>query len=140
MRFILDSAVFINSDSFPFNEKDEYVMPSSCEKEIKEKVAVMRLHAALDQHSNFTITDPCFASIQTVRMWAKAQGNSRLSPADESVLALAFESFDRKEKVMVFTDDYSIQNILKWARIPFSGILQKGITKKRVFGKKRLKQ
>lgn len=137
MKFILDSAVFINSDSFPFNEKDEYLMPSACEEEVKEKVAKMRLNAALDQFPNFTITDPCAASISSVRQWARAHGDTRLSEADEAIIGLAFESVERKEKVKVFTDDYSIQNALKWAKVPFSGILQKGIKKAKRFGTKR---
>ncbi|MEK6970416.1 MAG: hypothetical protein AABW68_01830 [archaeon] len=137
MRVILDSAVFINTDSFPFDARDEYVMPSACEEEVKERVAKLRLDTALDQHSNFTITDPCSSSVLSVRRYAAAQGNTRLSLADEAVLALAFESVERKEKVMVYTDDYSIQNALKWAHVPFSGIQQKGITQKRRFATRR---
>ncbi len=137
MKIILDSAVFINTDSFPFNEKDEYVMPSACEGEVKENMAKLRLEVALKQYANFSITDPCAASIQTVRQYAKAHGNTRLSEADEAILGLAFESVERKEKVKVYTDDYSIQNALKWAKVPFSGIQQKGIQKAKSFGTKR---
>jgi rRNA maturation endonuclease Nob1 len=92
---------------------------------------------ALRQYANFTITDPCAASIQSVRQYAKAHGNTRLSEADEAILGLAFESVERKEKVKVYTDDYSIQNALKWAKVPFSGIQQKGIKKAKSFGTKR---
>ncbi len=136
MKYILDSAVFINTDAFPFSSKDEYLMPSACEEEVKERLAKLRLDAALQQHDNFTITDPCAHSLSVVRSWARAQGNTRLSSADEAVLALAFESLDRKEPVCVYTDDYSIQNILRVANIRFSGVLQKGITKPRSFAKK----
>lgn len=137
MKIILDSAVFINTVSFPFNEQDEYVMPSACEEEIKENMAKLRLEVALRQYANFSITDPCAASIQTVRQYAKAHGNTRLSEADEAILGLAFESVERKEKVKVYTDDYSIQNALKWAKVPFLGVQQKGIKKARSFGTKR---
>jgi rRNA maturation endonuclease Nob1 len=137
MKVILDSAVFINADSFPFNEKDEYVMPSSCEAEVKENMAKLRLEVALRQWVNFSITDPCSSSIQAVRQYAKVHGNTRLSDADEAILGLAFESVERKEAVKVYTDDYSIQNALKWAKVPFSGIQQKGITKAKRYGTKR---
>ncbi len=137
MRIILDSAVFINTDSFPFSKKNEYVMPSACEEEIKESVAKMRLDAALAQHDNFTITDPCMGSLQAAQRVAKQHGDNRISRADEMVLALALEAKDRKESVRVYTDDYSLQNLLKWAKIPFEGIQQKGILKRKSFGTKR---
>ncbi len=134
MHYILDSAVFINASSFPFLEKHSYIMTSSCEAEVKELTAKMRLDAAF--HSGkLSITDPCPASIQVARTLAKKHGDNRLSDADESVLALALEIADRKEKVCVCTDDYSLQNLLKWRKIPFQGILQKGISKKKSFKK-----
>jgi rRNA maturation endonuclease Nob1 len=137
MKVILDSAVFINADSFPFLEKNEYVMPSACEAEVREKVAKMRLETALAQHPHFTITDPCMASLQSAQRIAREHGDERLSYADEQILALALESVDRKESVRVYTDDYSLQNLLKWKKIPFSGIQQKGIRNAKSFGTKR---
>lgn len=137
MRIILDSAVFINADSFPFSKKNEYVMPSACEEEIKESVAKMRLDAALSQYDNFTITDPCMGSLQAAQRLAREHGDKRISRADEMILGLALETKDRKESMKVYTDDYSLQNLLKWAAIPFEGIQQKGIVKRKSFGKKR---
>ncbi len=139
MKIILDSSVFINADSFPFSKRNTYVMPSTCESEIKETIAKARLEAASHQHSNFSIMDPCMASLQSAQGLAKEHGDSRLSRADEMVLALALESMERGEKVCVYTDDYSLQNLLKWKRIPFSGIQQVGIKKARAFGLKRKK-
>lgn len=112
-------------------------MPSACEEEIKESVAKMRLDAALAQYDNFTITDPCMGSLQSAQRVAKQHGDARISRADEMVLALGLEAKDRKESVKVYTDDYSLQNLLKWAKIPYEGIQQRGITKPRSFGKKR---
>ncbi len=133
MKVILDSAVFINAISFPFSAQNEYVMPSPCEREVRETLAKLRLESALSQNDNFNIVDPCAASIANVRRVALRRGVSGLSDADEHILGLALESKDRGEPVRVFTDDYSIQNLLKWEKIPFSGILQKGVEKKRSF-------
>jgi rRNA maturation endonuclease Nob1 len=135
MNYILDSAVFINTSSFSFSEKHEYFVTSPCEAEVKEWTARMRLDAAF-QRGDISITDPCPASIQLARALAKKHGDARLSDADESVLALALEIADRKEKVCVYTDDYSLQNLLKWRKIPFHGILQKGISMKKSFKKR----
>lgn len=136
-KFILDSAAFINTDAFPFSEKGEYLMTSACEAEIKERMAKLRLETALQQHENFQIMDACPVSVLAAQQILKKHGDARLSEADESVLALAWERRDRGDKVCVYTDDYSLQNLLKWEKIPFQGIQQKGIQKARKFGKKR---
>ncbi len=136
MHVILDSAVFINATSFPFSKKDTYYVTLSCDAEVKENLARLRLEAASHEY-DFHFQEPCMATLAIVRSLANKYGVKRLSPADESVIGLALELVERKEKVKVFTDDYSIQNVLKWRKIPFSGILQKGIQKPRSFAKKR---
>lgn len=134
MHYILDSAVFINASSFPFSSKHAYFVTSACEAELKEMTAKMRLEAAF-QEGKVSITDPCPASVQIAQALARKHGDQRLSDADESVLALALEMVDRGDKVVVYTDDYSLQNLLKWRKIPFERVLQKGITKKKSFSK-----
>lgn len=134
MPIILDSSVFINSSGFSFLEREEYFMTSLCVGEIKEKTAKLRLDAAWNNYS-FSIQDPCPASIQKVRELMEKHGDSRLSSADESVVALAIEKREQNEKVWVYTDDFSIQNLLKWEKIPFSGILQGTISRKKSFKK-----
>lgn len=134
MKIILDAAVFINATSFPFSKKEEYFLTSKCEAEIKENMAKLRLEAAVNAY-NFTFMDPCPASVQAAQRLARQHGDARLSDADDSVLALALEFADRKEKVHVYTDDYSLQNLLKWRKIPFSGILHTEIKKPRSFKK-----
>lgn len=134
MHIILDSAVFINASSFPFSAKDTYYVTLSCDSEIKENLARLRLEAAAQQY-DFHFQDPCPATMAIVQSLARKYGVKRLSRADESVIGLALELVERGEKVKVYTDDYSIQNILKWRKIPFSGILQRGISKAKSFSK-----
>ncbi len=136
MHIILDSAVFINATSFPFSAKDTYYLTLACDAEVKENLARLRLEAASSQYS-FHFQDPCMATIQIVQSLARKYGVSRLSRADESLIGLALELVERGEKVKVYTDDYSIQNLLKWRKIPFSGVLQSGIKKAKTFAKKR---
>ena len=135
MKCVLDSAVFINATSFPFLSKYAYVISSLCVREIKESTAQLRLETAL-QSMRVRIDDPSLSILPSVKELAQTHGVLHLTPADESVIALAMESYSRKEKIFVYTDDYSIQNVLKWAKIPFEGILQSGIQKKRSFRKK----
>ena len=109
-------------------------MTSPCEAEVKENLARLRLEAALNEF-NFSIMDPCPASLQAARRLAREHGDARLSDADDSVFALALECADRGEKVLVYTDDYSLQNMLKWRKITFRGILRSEIKKVRSFKK-----
>lgn len=134
MNILLDSAVFINATSFPFSKSHTYYITLACESEIKETFAKARLEAASTQF-DFHFQDPCMATIQSVQSLARKYGVKRLSRADESLIGLALEMVGREEKVKVYTDDYSIQNLLQWRKIPFSGILQEGITKAKSFKK-----
>ncbi len=136
MNVLLDSAVFINATSFPFSKTQVYYITLACDAEVKENLARLRLEAAAQQF-DFHFQDPCMASIQAVQTLARKYGVKRLSRADESLIGLALEMVSRGEKVKVYTDDYSIQNLLKWRKIPFEGILQEGIKKAKTFGKER---
>lgn len=54
----------------------------------------------------------------------------RLSTADQSVLALAFDLNETEgKKAIILSDDYSIQNIASVLHIHFQSVSQKGITK-----------
>ena len=67
---------------------------------------------------------------QVTQVIKKMGETHRLSTADISVLALAFEiKTGKKEKAIILTDDYSIQNIASVLHISTQSISQKGITK-----------
>ncbi len=134
MNILLDAAVFINATSFPFSKKHAYYITLACDSEVKENLSRLRLEAA-SQQFDFHFQDPCMATIQAVQALARKYGVKRLSRADESLIGLALEMVARREKVKVYTDDYSIQNLLKWRKIPFEGILHEGIKKAKTFGK-----
>ncbi len=135
MKVILDSAVFINTTSFPFTSKNEYVIPPACVVEIKEPMSKMRLDAALVER-RVSIQGPSPPYLRTTKELAETHGVLQLTRADMEVIALALEFHSTKEKICVYTDDYSIQNVLKWEKIPFEGVLQGKITQKRSFRKK----
>ncbi len=132
MKCILDSAVFINASGFPFTSKKDYVISPSCVSEVKEALAKTRLDAALNEH-HVRIVEASPSFIRVAKELAETHGILRLSHTDLEVVALGLEAVSNKEKVYVCTDDYSIQNVLKWAKVPFEGILQSGIQKKRSF-------
>ena len=78
-----------------------------------------------------SIHRPSSEAKNQVNQVVKKMGEThRLSKADMSVLALAFEiKTEKKEKAIILTDDYSIQNIASILHISTQSISQKGITK-----------
>lgn len=57
--------------------------------------------------------------------------STRLSPADISLLALAYELTQQPDnEIFLLTDDYAMQNIAAHMKIQYKSISQRGITKK----------
>lgn len=88
---------------------------------------IKKSHGALDaliHVGNLIILQPKDISITTVREAAKATGDlTRLSEADISILALAYEL-----KRMLITDDYSIANVASGLQVVVKTISVRGVT------------
>lgn len=82
-----------------------------------------------------TIIDACPLSLQKISDFVSAKGFEKLSAADLSLLALAAELKSRREKIVVISDDYSIQNMCKALSIPFKSVIQGRIKETIVFNK-----
>jgi UPF0271 protein len=83
------------------------------------------------RNKGLTIQDPLNKSIQTIKKEVKVSGETlRLSDADISLLALAYELKKQNKTPILITDDYSIQNIANNVGIPYQSFNQKGITKR----------
>ena len=64
------------------------------------------------------------------RVLNKLGETHRLSPADQSLLALAMDiQLTHGKKPILLTDDYSIQNVAHLLQISFQPLSQRGITK-----------
>jgi len=50
-----------------------------------------------------------------------------LSNTDKKIIALTLQLKNEKRKVMMITDDYSIQNIMKILKVPFKAVITEGI-------------
>jgi UPF0271 protein len=69
--------------------------------------------------------------IKKIKNEAKKTGDiGRLSNTDIEILALALEIKSKKEKPIILTDDYSIQNIADTLSINYENILQSKIKKR----------
>lgn len=121
---VLDASAFIGG--FIPNDNLNYTVP-----EITNEVKDLKSKILLDQCINegkITIESPDNEYIIELEDIIKNSGDDlRLSFQDKQLLALAIEIHDKKGEVCLYTDDYSIQNVLKIINIPFSSVLTEGI-------------
>jgi len=131
---LLDSSAILNDYNFCFDPKRKYAMTSRIFAEMRDLRSRMMVDNAL-MLNLLSITDACPVSLQKMQGFVEAKGFERLSAADLSLLALAKEMKDRDEKIIVISDDYSIQNMCQALKIPFDSVIQGRIKGTIVFDK-----
>ncbi len=134
MIYLIDAAVLLNDELFSFSAEKKYVTTSLVALEIKD----FRSRALLDnalKNRFLSIADPSAEALEKITALAKSI-NSRLSKADFSLIALAFDLKKKRKPVKVITDDFSIQNLLLKLKISFDSVIQGKVKKFRVFKKK----
>ena len=121
---ILDASAFING--FEPDDDLNYTVP-----EITNEVKDLKSKILLDQiisDGKLTIKSPEDYYINKLDHIISESGDDlRLSHPDRQLLALALEINDLKGNILVLSDDYSIQNVLKILNIPFNSIITDGI-------------
>ncbi len=130
MIVVLDAAFFLNQDAF-FDSGNEYFVSPAVVLEIKSFEAKEFLENALRQKT-VRIREPDLESSKKAEYAAKSLNDKRLSRADLEVCALAL---DLGKDLLVYTDDFSLQNLLKSLRIPFKGVFSGEIQKVKKFKK-----
>ncbi|GEM_PF-159457 len=132
---LLDSSAILNDYGFCFDPKRNYAMTSRIATELKDLRSRMMVDNALMLRL-LSITDPCPLSLQWINDFVAKKGFEKLSAADLSLLALARELRANKEKIVLVSDDYSIQNMCKELKIPFKSVIQGRIKETIVFNKR----
>ncbi|MCL2687415.1 MAG: ribonuclease VapC [Methanobrevibacter sp.] len=122
--YILDASAFIggfevkNSLNFTVSEITE---------EIKDLKSKMIFNQAIDDNKLF-IKEGTEASINKLESIISNSGDTlRLSLPDKKLLALAIDFKDNGKNILLVTDDYSIQNVLKILNISYMSVLTEGI-------------
>ena len=89
------------------------------------------IHVALD-NKKLIIKSPLEKYFKVVERKAKKTGDFKaLSEADKDLIALAIELIDTKDQnVILFSDDYSIENVCSELNIPYSPLYKEGIETK----------
>jgi rRNA maturation endonuclease Nob1 len=112
MKIIGDSSAFINGYEYCFQFETIYVVPEVFD-EVKTK--------DLSMLNNIKVVNPNEDNIRKAKKIARKL-KIRLSKVDIKILALALEL-----KLPVATDDYKLQNALKYCNIEFIPVRFKGI-------------
>ncbi|BDH79815.1 MAG TPA: ribonuclease VapC [Methanothermobacter sp.] len=121
---ILDSSAFIGGYT-PSDEKN-YTIPEVTE-ELKDLKSRIFLEKSLEE-GNLKIINPKREYIEKTEKLAEKSGDIlRLSNTDKKIIALTLQLKNEKRKVMMITDDYSIQNIMKILKVPFKAVITEGI-------------
>jgi UPF0271 protein len=123
---ILDTAVFLQGASFSRKDIDVAV-PEEVITEVKSRVPKLRLEQLIAQGS-LQIRGATKTGIEEAKQFAEETGDlQNLSSADIGVIALACEQKKLGIEPIVYTGDYSIQNVLKSQGVKFKSIANDGI-------------
>ncbi|MBD3255577.1 MAG: hypothetical protein GF383_10825 [Candidatus Lokiarchaeota archaeon] len=134
---VFDANIFLSGINFNLLEGKIYTTPNVI-KEIdvkrykdKNRNILTRIEAGLES-SQLIVKVPEAKYLKEIEQVAKETGDFKaLSITDREVLALALElSEEQTEKVLLYTDDYSMENVALELKIPFSQFFREGIKKK----------
>jgi UPF0271 protein len=134
---IFDANIFLIGIDFNVIPQKIYTVPKILEELMVEKYAsrnrniMNRVNVAIER-GNLIIKEPMNKSLIQVQRSSYKTGDIRaLSEADKQLIALALELKDLFDNdVILYTNDYSIQNCCKELNIHFESIIKKGIRRK----------
>jgi len=125
MIAVLDTSAIL-SGKFYFGATERVLTAPSVIREFSEGGHSWRL-MQYTMEAGMEVIAPSRKSIKKVRAAAEHTGDlEELSEADIEVMALAMDF----EDVVLFTDDYAMQNVSLHLGISYEGILQEGIKEK----------
>jgi UPF0271 protein len=121
--FVLDSSAILSGKPL----SGEMVTSPLIIKEFRRGQSYRSLNFLL--MAGMRILSPSKSSLEKIENGAEKTGDEfRLSKADKEILALALELSDEKDrKVILLTDDYSMQNLAKKIGIEYLSVSQEGI-------------
>lgn len=127
---LIDTTLFLHGNAYFTNRNDvEVWIPQEVVDEVKSKISRLRLEQLLNADQT-QIRSARAEAMKKAEDAARETGDlSDLSHADIGVIALANEAIRIGLDPLVYTDDYSIQNVLKKQKIKFKSTTNVGIQK-----------
>jgi UPF0271 protein len=118
MRVALDTSAIIYLNDF--RQFEEIFTLQEILEELRDKVSLMKLSGL-----KLKVIEPSLNSVKDVKTMAKETGDlEKLSESDIKLLALA-----KEKKLVIISDDYSIQNVAEKMHIKYLSTFLKPITK-----------
>ena len=134
---IFDTNIFLLGIDFNVIEGVIYTTPNVIE-EVKHKRytdknrnIIHRIQASIES-KKLILQSPSKKFIEDIEMGSKTTGDYKvLSMVDKELIALALElKLAFQERLCLFTNDYSMQNLCSELNIPFSPLIREGIKTK----------
>jgi UPF0271 protein len=129
-KYLIDSSAILSGIPLVFSDGDMITTPEIAH-EFSPGGRDYRTFTLLQEKGLLIMQASKKSTQQLIKIVEKIGEHKRLSPADISLLALAYElNQDPTNKIQIITDDYGIQNIAAHLNINYKEISQRGITKK----------
>ncbi|MGQ9469325.1 MAG: NOB1 family endonuclease [Nitrososphaerales archaeon] len=125
---VLDSTAFYAG--VPFTGTSKYHTTPSVIREVSHNQALSMAILALIESNRLIIIEPLHNLIEEVMLMASKSGDlQKLSDTDISVIALGIQLKRNGYYVTIVSDDYSIQNVVKFSGLKFSTVMTRGISR-----------
>jgi UPF0271 protein len=127
--YIIDSSAILSGKPIQINS-DQMITSPGVSEEFSPGGRDYRTYKLL-REKGLAIRIPSSESLAKIDTASKKTGDfNRLSPTDKEILALALDiNSDATTEAIIFTDDYSIQNLAQYLHIQYLSLVQKGIQK-----------
>jgi len=137
---IFDTNIFLTGIDFNIINEQIYTTPKIIDEvnvikyKDKNRNIINKLEAAIE-NGKLILKSPEDKYIHKVKTNSKITGDFKvLSDADISLIALSLELLENlNHEVVLYSNDYSIQNICDYLSIRYSSLFKKGIKKKILF-------
>jgi rRNA maturation endonuclease Nob1 len=134
---IFDANIFLTGINFNIIEGKVYTTPAIIEElqiiryKEKNRLILDRIFVAIEGKKLF-IKSPDKEFIEIVTKTSKRTGDFKaLSNADKELVALSLELIQNHiENVIIYSNDYSVENLCSELNIPYSPLFKQGIEKK----------
>ncbi len=138
--YIFDTNIFLTGIDFNLIKGKIYTTPKIIEEikvrkyKDKNRNILNKIEAATSSKKLF-ITIPSESYVYRVEQKSKSTGDFKaLSKADKELIALSLEIMENQdENIMIYSNDYSIENVCSELNIPFSPLNKEGINSKIVW-------
>ncbi|MCS7097271.1 MAG: nucleotide-binding protein [Candidatus Methanomethylicia archaeon] len=124
---ILDSSAIINGYNPLLAVNEKQIMPACALNEILQKDEMEVVERAVELNKLELINPKNVFIVKVMDIADKTKDITYLSEVDISTIALALEFKELGYEPIVVTDDFSIQNILKYLEIKYLPVITRGI-------------